>query len=145
MASFNQSCPHCQSELAMDSNWIGMTVECPVCHNNVTVSAPVAGRQQPPPPPLPRQSPGYPPPEMSRGRSKTKLLISGIIALLLLVVIIVIFAFSGSGGNSGTSAGNTQMEAAQNNKLVCINCNAQNFFYKCCRSHGFIACFFNRT
>ncbi|MBE6356776.1 MAG: hypothetical protein E7058_06645 [Lentisphaerae bacterium] len=115
MASFNQSCPHCRSELIMDSDWIGMTVECPVCHNNVTVSAPAAGRQPPPSPPLPRQSPGYPPPEMSRGRSKTKLLIGGIIALLLLVVIIVIFAFS------GTSAGNTQMEAAQNNKQQAID------------------------
>ena len=83
MATFKSNCPHCQSELELETDWIGMEAECPECMNPFTVTAPAAPQrrlnrppqrpvpqQMPPPPPQfqgyppqmpPPQYPGYPP------------------------------------------------------------------------------------
>ena len=38
MAEFIQKCPHCNTKLQMQDEWIGMEVTCPHCQNNVIVS-----------------------------------------------------------------------------------------------------------
>lgn len=48
MAEFNVKCPHCNAELAAEEEWIGMTVECPSCKENFTVTPAVF----PPVPPI---------------------------------------------------------------------------------------------
>lgn len=35
---FNINCPHCSQQLEAEEQWIGMSLQCPVCKNNVTVS-----------------------------------------------------------------------------------------------------------
>jgi len=37
MAEFETKCPHCQSILSVQDDWIGMEVECPACQKNFTV------------------------------------------------------------------------------------------------------------
>lgn len=38
MAEFNTHCPHCNTELVAEEDWIGMEVECPFCKKNFTIS-----------------------------------------------------------------------------------------------------------
>ena len=37
MAEFETKCPHCQSALNVQDEWIGMEVECPLCKQNFTI------------------------------------------------------------------------------------------------------------
>ncbi|MBE6372296.1 MAG: hypothetical protein E7055_09520 [Lentisphaerae bacterium] len=37
MVEFETKCPHCQSILSVQDDWIGMEVECPACQKNFTV------------------------------------------------------------------------------------------------------------
>ena len=37
MAEFVTKCPHCAQELEAETEWIGMEVECPVCHKAFTI------------------------------------------------------------------------------------------------------------
>jgi hypothetical protein len=40
MAEFNTTCPHCETVLQAQEEWIGMTVECPQCQKTFTISVP---------------------------------------------------------------------------------------------------------
>ncbi len=38
MAEFTTKCPHCNTELVVEEDWIGMEVECPSCQQSFTVA-----------------------------------------------------------------------------------------------------------
>lgn len=38
MAEFTTKCPHCNTELVAEEDWIGMEVECPSCQQSFTVA-----------------------------------------------------------------------------------------------------------
>lgn len=38
MAEFTTKCPHCNTELVVEEDWIGMEVECPSCQQSLTVA-----------------------------------------------------------------------------------------------------------
>lgn len=40
MAEFNTNCPHCNAELQVQEEWIGMEVECPQCKKTLQITAP---------------------------------------------------------------------------------------------------------
>ena len=42
MAEFIIKCPHCNNDLQIQDEWIGMEVECPICHNKFVIAAPTA-------------------------------------------------------------------------------------------------------
>ena len=42
MSQFETECPHCQSILSVQNDWIGMEVECPACQKNFTVQSQVS-------------------------------------------------------------------------------------------------------
>ena len=73
MAAFKQNCPHCMSELEMETDWIGIEVECPGCKQPFTVNAPQQQMRRPATTfaPPPQQNPygnpgmGYPPPQQN--------------------------------------------------------------------------------
>ena len=83
MSRFTSSCPFCQSELELDSNWLGMEVECPECKKSFKVTAPdknipkiqsvpflEKSNTLPPPPKPPWNSQFAPPPAMPSGNSQ---------------------------------------------------------------------------
>ncbi|MBE6356777.1 MAG: hypothetical protein E7058_06650 [Lentisphaerae bacterium] len=83
MSRFTSSCPFCQSELELDSNWLGMEVECPECKKSFKVTAPdknipkiqsvpflEKSNTLPPPPLPPGNSQFAPPPAMPSGNSQ---------------------------------------------------------------------------
>ena len=37
MAAFNTKCPHCNAELQVQEEWIGMEVECPMCKDKFVI------------------------------------------------------------------------------------------------------------
>ena len=47
MAQFITVCPHCNSALQVQSEWIGQKVECPICHNAFVIPPPVLDRITP--------------------------------------------------------------------------------------------------
>ena len=63
--AFKSNCPHCQTQLDLEREWIGMEVDCPECQNSFTVPEPPAPQRRlsrPPQQPIPQQQyPGYPP------------------------------------------------------------------------------------
>ena len=63
--AFKSNCPHCQTQLDLEREWIGMEVECPECQNSFTVPEPPAPQRRlsrPPQQRMPQQQyPGYPP------------------------------------------------------------------------------------
>ncbi|MBE6364761.1 MAG: hypothetical protein E7053_03290 [Lentisphaerae bacterium] len=58
MATFKQNCPHCQSELELENQWIGMEAECPECQRSFKVNPPAqsAPKRQLPPPGAPKHN-----------------------------------------------------------------------------------------
>ena len=58
MATFKQNCPHCQSELELENQWIGMEAECPECQQSFKVNPPAqsAPKRQLPPPGVPKHN-----------------------------------------------------------------------------------------
>ena len=42
MAEFITKCPHCNNDLQVQDEWIGMEVECPICHNTFVIANPTA-------------------------------------------------------------------------------------------------------
>ena len=47
------NCPNCEQELAVDSSGAGTEIECPSCHETITIPA---NRTRPPRPPMPPPS-----------------------------------------------------------------------------------------
>ena len=45
MAEFNTTCPHCETVLQAQEEWIGMTVECPQCQKTFTITSNVSIKQ----------------------------------------------------------------------------------------------------
>ena len=45
MAEFITKCPHCNSDLQAQEEWIGMTVECPQCQKTFTITSNVSIKQ----------------------------------------------------------------------------------------------------
>ena len=43
-------CPHCANDLSIDPAWLGMELECPICHNSFTAAAPAPAPAAPVPP-----------------------------------------------------------------------------------------------
>jgi hypothetical protein len=43
-------CPHCEQELAVDSSGAGSEIECPSCHETITIPAQSTKEVTPPPP-----------------------------------------------------------------------------------------------
>jgi TM2 domain-containing membrane protein YozV len=51
--AFKSNCPHCQTQLDLERDWIGMEVDCPECGKSFTVRPPVV--QKPIPSSVPEQ------------------------------------------------------------------------------------------
>jgi len=51
------NCPNCEQELAVDSSGAGTDIECPSCHETITIPAPPANAEPAAPPPSLAASP----------------------------------------------------------------------------------------
>ena len=51
------NCPNCEQELAVDSSGAGTNIECPSCHETITIPSPNAPVEPVPPPPSLAASP----------------------------------------------------------------------------------------
>ena len=89
MAEFITKCPHCNSELQVQDEWIGMEVECPICHNKFVIANPTAV------PDSKKTS--------NAGKNKKIILISTIIVVVGVVTITAI-CLSNCGGNEKKAA-----------------------------------------
>ena len=52
MAEFITKCPHCNAELQVQDEWIGMNVECPQCQKTFTISVTDTDESKSTPPPF---------------------------------------------------------------------------------------------
>ena len=88
MAQIKIRCPHCQSKMECEEEWIGLDVACPNCQKNFVINC------APGSPTLVRDAD---PPKLKK--KIVLLLAGGVVVLLLAAVWISWFAFS---GNSST-------------------------------------------
>ena len=93
---FTATCPHCQTQLQLNSDWIGMSVKCSQCNNEFRVEAPAApqasptSRVTPPVPPVPGQPMMPPPGQPGYPNKSTAALVLGIIGLVFSLILMPI-------------------------------------------------------
>ena len=87
--SFNTNCPHCNTQLQLDSDWIGINVQCAQCGKTFCVEEPSMPQAlptsmiAPPAPPAPDQPmPMMPPPQPGTRNKSTASLVLGILGLI---------------------------------------------------------------
>ena len=107
MAEFITKCPHCSTDLQAQEEWIGMEVECPICHNTFVIANPTAV------PDSKKTS--------NAGKNKKIILISTIIVVVGVVTITAI-CLSNCGGNEKKAAVHAspklQLETSTETKVV---------------------------
>lgn len=124
MTEYKFPCPQCGQRLAGDDSWAGRHIKCPACQADFTVppfSAPVPPSPPPAPPPskpppapaktaapavapAPQSAPKPQAPVKKTGKSKTKLIVGGILALIG-VAALGFFAYSKLSGGTAAPAG----------------------------------------
>ena len=85
-------CPHCANDLSIDPAWLGMELECPICHNSFTAAAPAPAPAAPVPPVIPPYIPQQEddPEAEYRKKAMIKLGIKCFIALVVIAVVTVV-------------------------------------------------------
>lgn len=94
MAEFITKCPHCNNDLQVQDEWLGMELECPMCKNKFCLSSPTAVQ----PPPAPK----------TLNRKKIVILLA-ISVVVILAVTVLLFSCD---GKSTTATSNSVVSVA---------------------------------
>lgn len=128
MSDVKVSCPHCNSELNVDSSWDGQVAECPNCKREFCLEIPDQTEQLSPPEMAQPQQPPYAQPQQTYGQQippkknnalKWVLIGCGSIILLLAIIGVVLGIMFSSAMSSAREKGR-RIACASNMKQILL-------------------------